>query len=564
MSSMKEAVTKLAAAHPRAQGAVYRYGTAGFREAAEVLDAVFVRVGMLSWVRALSTRANVGLMVTASHNPHRDNGVKLVDPDGGMLSQSWESFATDLCNAQEDKVADVLERICNEIGVDLAAKTPSDIHVFVGWDTRTHSPRLADLAAQGIESVGGAAERIGVVTTPILHHCVRSSNMPEEAELASVEGYRTKLGRAFATLVRTAKPSPAPQLVVDAAFGVGGPCFEALLASLDNEVRPKAEIRNVPTGEAAKAQEEADKLNNGVGAEHVQKKLLFPEQVPNLPDERGVRCCSFDGDADRIVYYRAMGESDSLNLFDGDKIACLYTYFIQMQMAALPDALTSGVKVGCIQTAYANGASTEYITKKLKVDAPRTKTGVKHLHHKAVEYDVGVYFEANGHGTVLFGREFISRLREAAPGLEDDATASAAVETLLALEQLINQATGDAMADLLAVEAILRADSMSLDDWDGFYTDLPSRQLKCQVADRTAIKTSDDESRVLEPASLQDAIDSLVAQYKSGRAFARPSGTEDAVRVYAEADTSAAADELATKVLQAVFDHAGGVGERPN
>jgi phosphomannomutase len=29
-----------------------------------------------------------------------------------------------------------------------------------------------------------------------------------------------------------------------------------------------------------------------------------------------------------------------------------------------------------------------------------TKTGVKHLHHKAQEFDIGVYFEANGHGTV--------------------------------------------------------------------------------------------------------------------------------------------------------------------
>lgn len=29
-------------------------------------------------------------------------------------------------------------------------------------------------------------------------------------------------------------------------------------------------------------------------------------------------------------------------------------------------------------------------------------TGVKHLHHKAVEYDIGIYFEANGHGTVIF------------------------------------------------------------------------------------------------------------------------------------------------------------------
>jgi len=27
-------------------------------------------------------------------------------------------------------------------------------------------------------------------------------------------------------------------------------------------------------------------------------------------------------------------------------------------------------------------------------------TGVKHLHHRALQFDIGVYFEANGHGTV--------------------------------------------------------------------------------------------------------------------------------------------------------------------
>lgn len=32
-------------------------------------------------------------------------------------------------------------------------------------------------------------------------------------------------------------------------------------------------------------------------------------------------------------------------------------------------------------------------------------TGVKHLHHKAQEFDIGVYFEANGHGTVLFSKK---------------------------------------------------------------------------------------------------------------------------------------------------------------
>lgn len=31
-------------------------------------------------------------------------------------------------------------------------------------------------------------------------------------------------------------------------------------------------------------------------------------------------------------------------------------------------------------------------------------TGVKHLHHKALEFDIGVYFEANGHGTVIYSK----------------------------------------------------------------------------------------------------------------------------------------------------------------
>lgn len=49
---------------------------------------------------------------------------------------------------------------------------------------------------------------------------------------------------------------------------------------------------------------------------------------------------------------------------------------------------------------------------------------------------------------------------------------------------------------------------------------------------------------------------------RARRAFARPSGTEDAVRVYAEAQTQAQADELATLVAQLVYDKAGGVGAR--
>ena len=40
--------------------------------------------------RSMLLDAATGLVVTASHNPAQDNGVKLVDPSGYMLEQSWE------------------------------------------------------------------------------------------------------------------------------------------------------------------------------------------------------------------------------------------------------------------------------------------------------------------------------------------------------------------------------------------------------------------------------------------------------------------------------------------
>lgn len=43
----------------------------------------------------------------------------------------------------------------------------------------------------------------------------------------------------------------------------------------------------------------------------------------------------------------------------------------------------------------------------------------------------------------------------------------------------------------------------------------------------------------------------------------RPSGTEDVVRVYAEAATREECDELAYKVAGLVYDQAGGTGGRP-
>lgn len=184
------------------------------------------------------------------------------------------------------------------------------------------------------------------------------------------------------------------------------------------------------------------------------------------------------------------------------------------------------------------------------------------MHHKAQEFDIGVYFEANGHGTVLFSKnaeEQIKRLNRTG-ATEDIRKAAQMLENVI---NLINQTVGDAICDMLVIEAILSLKGFAIQKWDEIYTDLPNRQLKVTVADRKVIETTDAERRTVTPPGLQEKIDDLVKTYNMARSFVRPSGTEDVVRIYAEADTQENADSLAHEVCLAVFSLAGGVGEQP-
>ena len=70
------------------------------------------------------------------------------------------------------------------------------------------------------------------------------------------------------------------------------------------------------------------------------------------------------------------------------------------------------MQVGIVQTAYANGSSSRYMREELGTTVLLAKTGVKHLHHLAEQFDVGIYFEANGHGTILFKESLLQQLAE--------------------------------------------------------------------------------------------------------------------------------------------------------
>jgi phosphoacetylglucosamine mutase len=338
----------------------------------------------------------IGAMITASHNPEPDNGLKMIDPDGGMMSPIWEAYAAKLANAEEDQVTAVLASIAAEAKVDWDIEPV----VFVGVDTRDSSEPLCNTFMQASQLLGARVTNYGLVSTPQLHYMVGHHNKTGSAAL---EDYVAAMMN-FATAVGDAKIDTT---IVDCGFGVGAIAIEALAGKLKS-VLP-LDIINRP-GEG--------KLNTGAGAEHVQKQRVLPSNIDSAK-HRNCKIASLDGDADRIVYF-FNDDNGAMQLLDGDKITSLVAGYMKELLDAA--GLSEDLSFGAIQTAYANGASTKYISETVGVTVECTPTGVKHLHHKALDFDMGIYFEANGHGTVIFSDKALEAFKKTAESGATDET----------------------------------------------------------------------------------------------------------------------------------------------
>lgn len=315
-----------------------------------------------------------------------------------MLEQTWESYATQLANAATAE--DLVKALKNVIEKESIAFGAHPAKVVVGRDTRPSGVALVKALKDGIEALGGKCTDYGINSTPQLHYitrCLNTLNTPDAYGEPSEEGYYTKLATAFKKIV-AGKPRLS-KIYVDAANGVGAEKLIELAKHIGEETL-SVEIVNADT-------KSSGKLNHNCGADHVK---LYQKKPEGLDMKPGMRCCSLDGDADRVVYY-FVEEDGTFRLLDGDKIATLAAaYIIDLVRAAK----ITGLQVGVVQTAYANGSSTRYIQEELKIPVSCVPTGVKHLHHEAEEkYDVGVYFEANGHGTVLFSKKALTAFKEA-------------------------------------------------------------------------------------------------------------------------------------------------------
>ncbi|KRY67203.1 Phosphoacetylglucosamine mutase [Trichinella pseudospiralis] len=474
------------------------YGTSGFRDDANTLKCVMYRMGLLACLRSQQTGMVVGVMITASHNPAKDNGVKIIDPMGDMLAPEWEKHATEIANCSDDQLISTLEMIVSKNNICISAEAS----VFCAHDNRESSTVLYNVLKSGVDVMNGKFILFGMLTTPQLHFIVRHGNCLKNYDPVFLENfYYEEVTKAFKnvnTSMQQSRKAYNPTVFIDCGNGVGGKAMRFFVENL----KPLLNIILV--------NQSNHHINDKCGADFVK----IEQQIPTVYDANlritpGQRWASFDGDADRIIYFY-LDSKRMFHLLDGDKIAVLMVSFV-LDLMQKGDLRTS---IGVVQTAFANGSSTRYIEDVLKIPVVITDTGVKHLHKEAKKFDIGIYFEANGHGTVTF-------------------------------------ANGDAMTNLLLAETILQHRDWNIEKWDELFVDYPCRQLK--------IKLHPDCGNELQ--NLGKSIPTLVLLFGKFSAVysadESPSGTEDVVRVYAEAGTQEDADDLAALIGKAVQEFVG-------
>ncbi|AFM97676.1 phosphoacetylglucosamine mutase [Encephalitozoon hellem ATCC 50504] len=504
------------------------YGTAGYRSKTSDLNNILCRASLIAYLRSTTFAGKiVGVMITASHNPIEYNGIKIIDHNGDMLDEVWEEYSDKVVNCDDDKLPREMKKILRSCSNQSELGEGVTAHVVLGRDTRDSGKDLCDNIKSVLSKLNCVVDDYGVVTTPELHFLVRRCNM--ENRIVGKEEYIKNITRNFSKLLSITKGNL--KMMIDTANGVAGMKIKKIDEVLEG--RLNYEILNSPTGV----------LNLDCGADFVKTKKRAPklevfESGRFSCPPNGI-CASFDGDVDRLIFFTG---SKDIEIFDGDSQAV----FLGLYINSLLEKIGSKLSVGVVLSYYSNNAAVDALpSSSFKV--VMAQTGVKNFVSAARNFDVGVYFEPNGHGSVCFSQACIDEIER---GSSEHHT------ILKCLVNLFDPCIGDALANFMVFRALM----VNASDLRKFKEN-PSRLLTVKIVDKNSIKV-DQKNHVIEPKELQDKID-MEALNLGGRSFVRPSGTEDVVRVYAECSTEADADLLCLKVAQHVYDMCNGVGDHP-
>ena len=329
---------------------IYKYGTSGFRYKSKTLINISNKIGRYLAYLASREDKYIGIIITASHNPACDNGVKIINSNGFLLLEDEEKECTDFIN---NKLEDPLI---------LENNIPK---IIIGNDTRRSGPLIKRLIIGGIKSIidDAIVEDIGYLSTPQMHYELVSINQKIKMLYENYFFNHIQLNQ---------------NIIVDCSNGIGYKVLEDLY--YENTVNIKID--------------DYELLNYKCGSDYICSNYSLPLFYDNHLINNQLYA-SLDGDADRCIFFY---KNDEFILLNGDAISALYCLFLQKYI---------NTKITFIHTSYTNHGLLDYL-KSLDIDRVCVSTGIKHLQKESLKHDLSVYFESNGHGSIQYKDSIIN------------------------------------------------------------------------------------------------------------------------------------------------------------
>ena len=292
-----------------------------------------------------SLRADLGVMISASHNRYEDNGIKLFDPDGYKLSDETELEIEALIDNPTSRMLVAPDRIGRATRVESAQER------YIEFAKRT-LPK--DLRLDGLRIVIDCANGAGYKVAP---DRIGRATRVESAQERYIEFAKRTLPKDLRL--------DGLRIVIDCANGAGYKVAPEALWELGAEV---IKIGVEPNGR---------NINDKCGS---TAPGLLCEKVRELRADIGI---ALDGDADRVVIVNEKGQ-----IVDGDQL-----------MAVIAESWHSRGKLaagGIVATVMSNLGLERYLGG-LGLTMVRTGVGDRYVveHMRRHGYNVGG--EQSGH-----------------------------------------------------------------------------------------------------------------------------------------------------------------------
>jgi phosphoacetylglucosamine mutase len=328
------------------------YGTSGFRAISNSIIDISFKIGKTVSYLCHKNKKNYGIMITASHNHHTDNGVKIVDNNGFMITTEEEDVLIKYVITDNN-----ILKIDNDI---------NNIYtIFIGYDTRKSSPIILSEIISGINNYGNIKIiNFGLCTTPEHHSLIIDSEYNNK--ILNLMEYENNF-----------------ELTLDCANGVGSILFESLLYTSRNVSWDSIFLTN-------NNYNNYELLNEKCGTDY------YINNINNIFELENGLYAAVDGDADRSIFF-TIKEYKIENMYDGDYLSLIYLKYL-VNFCKVEQS-----NICVVYTSYSNTGYIEYLKKNYdQINIKCSKTGVKNCDKIARnENDFGIYFENNGHGTFL-------------------------------------------------------------------------------------------------------------------------------------------------------------------